>query len=119
MKQRDYKAKFRNFIHDFIKERLSEIKDSYSHLGFKDAKDMLKQIKNDDQVAMWAFTELMYWDMGREYYKDYQVGEINDETPVFKVDDFYFICDFNTCTIKQCDCEVRMVEVKTFKIREE
>ena len=120
MKQTDHKTKFRIFIHNFIKEHTWELKDSYEYLGFKNEKDMLNQIKTDDQVAMWAFTEIMYWGLKtKDYMNTFKVGEINDETPVFKIDDLYFICDFNTWTIKECEYTTKMVEVKIFKVKED
>ena len=52
------KKQFQNFVYNFVKEHISEVKDTYDNLGFKNEKDMLNEIKNYDEVACWAFQEL-------------------------------------------------------------
>lgn len=87
------KKRFQNFVYNFVKEHISEVKDTYDYLGFKNEKDMLNEIKNNDEVACWAFQELMQWGLKEDYTKQFQVGNLNDiwETPVYKVFDHYFI----------------------------
>jgi hypothetical protein len=50
-----------NTMHKFVNEHIDEVKDSYSNLGFKDSVDMLNQIKNNIETAIWALTELCYY----------------------------------------------------------
>ena len=45
-------------MHDFVKEHIAEIKDTYDDLGFKNEKDMLSQIKRKSDIVAWALTEL-------------------------------------------------------------
>ena len=39
-------------MHDFIGLHISEVKDPYDSLGFKNSRDMLSRIKKDPQVAL-------------------------------------------------------------------
>ena len=52
---------FCKVMHDFIKNHTNEIIDDYKSLGFKDAVDLLHQIKTDVTVASWALEELCDW----------------------------------------------------------
>ena len=67
-----------NTMYRFVKEHLSEIKDSYENLGFKNEKDMLKQIKTDWDTAFWAMTELCAWRMKGKYLNKFLVSEGED-----------------------------------------
>lgn len=67
-----------NTMYRFVKEHLSEIKDSYENLGFKDEKDMLKQIKTDWEIAFWAMAELCVWGMKGKYSNRSLVSEGED-----------------------------------------
>lgn len=58
-------------MHKFVNEHIDEVKDSYSNLGFKDSVDMLNQIKNNIETAIWALTELCYWGLKTNYVKMY------------------------------------------------
>lgn len=121
MKTKDYKKEFRNFVHNFVKERINEVKDPYSNLGFKDVDDMLSSIKKNDSDAMWAFMELMTWGLGKDYCKDFQCGVLDEvfKTPVFNIKDFYFVCDYDSWCIKECGCHTEVVTIKRFKVKEE
>ena len=65
-------------IHKFVKEHIEEVenkidwwgeKQTYKELGFKNRADMLKQIKSDVEIAVWALQELMVWGMSPSYDK--------------------------------------------------
>lgn len=66
-------------MHDFIGLHISEVKDSYDSLGFKNSRDMLSQIKNDPQVALWALSELCAWGLAKYYFSEFVV----DETEIY------------------------------------
>jgi hypothetical protein len=65
-------------IHKFVEEHIEEVenkidwwgeKQTYQELGFKNKTDMLKQIKNDVEIAVWALQELMVWGMSPSHDK--------------------------------------------------
>jgi hypothetical protein len=80
------------------------------YLGFKNEKDMLNKIINDEEVACWAFQELMQWGLKENYTEQYQVGNINDlwGTQVYKLFDKYFMIE---------DSKLQEVEVITKTIQ--
>lgn len=102
--------RFKNFVYNFVKEHISELKETYDKLGFKNEKDMLKHIKNNEEDACWAFQELMQWGLAKDYTKQYQVGNINDlwGTQVYKLFDKHFMI---------WDCKLQEVEVTTKTIQ--
>lgn len=51
-------------MHDFVKEHIAEIIETYDNLGFKNEKDMLSQIRRKPDIAAWALTELCTWGFG-------------------------------------------------------
>lgn len=105
------KKRFQNFVYNFVKEHISEVKETYDNLGFNNEKDMLNKIKNNEVDACWAFQELMQWGLREDYTKQYQVGNLKDmwESPVYKVYDYYFII---------WDCALKEVKVTTKTIQE-
>lgn len=56
-----------DYMCNFVKEHINELKDTYEVFGFKDKEDMLNKIKNDINVAYWALTELCWWGMANNY----------------------------------------------------
>lgn len=62
-------------MHDFVGLHISEVKDSYDSLGFKNSRDMLSQIKKDPKVALWALTELCAWGLAKDYFSEFVVDE--------------------------------------------
>lgn len=93
---KDIKKVLCETMYEFVKERIKEVtekKDIFGHLqtfeslGFKDAKDMLRQIKNDAEVAYWALTELLHWLLPRDYMNEFFIKEETDTFTVFKLDD--------------------------------
>ena len=56
-----------DYMYNFVKEHIDELKDTYEVFGFKDKEDMLNKIKNDINVAYWALTELCWWGMANNY----------------------------------------------------
>lgn len=68
-------------IHDFVSERIGEIKDDYNKLGFKNSYDLLNQIKTDIKMAVWALTELLWWGLNENYTKKtFMVSEFDLDT---------------------------------------
>jgi hypothetical protein len=65
-------------MHRFVKSHLDVINESYESLGFKDEKDMLKQIKTDWHTAFWALTELCAWGMKGNYLDFFLATEGED-----------------------------------------
>lgn len=96
-----------NTIHDFVKEHLGEIKNSYDDLGFKDSEDMLNKIKNNIEEAIWALTELLDWGMSENYTDDFIVDE-----SVYKVGEHHFKivnwCPYKIIPVKKV---TKLVEV--------
>ena len=71
-------------IHDFVSDRLDEVKDDYNKLGFIDASDMLNQIKNNFSIALWALNELLWWGLKENYTKKYFIVseyDFDSDTP--------------------------------------
>jgi hypothetical protein len=84
-----------NEIYKFVKEHIDEVENkltiwgdrqTYQELGFKNRIDMLKQIKNDVEVAVWALQELMVWGMSpnhnkfcHDYTKELFTEDISEE----------------------------------------
>ena len=54
--------------------------------------------------------------MGKDYMSCFQCGQTNDGELVFNIKDFYFICDSDNNTIKEC--EVNFIKVKIFQVKE-
>ena len=99
-----------NTMFRFVKEHLSEIKDSYENLGFKDEKDMLKQIKTDWDTAFWAMTELCAWGMTKKHLDEFLVPEAENYN-IYNVGNRFFKKPYHEDGI----VEVKQV-VKTIKI---
>lgn len=118
-------------MHNFVKEHINEViekKDIFGHsetfenLGFKNAKDMLRQIKNDADIAYWALTELLVWDLAKDYCREMFVAEETDTFTVFKLDDNgrvrYLICKYDLhkpIEIKEVKKVTKLVEVNTWE----
>ena len=99
-----------NTMYRFVKEHLSEIKDSYKNLGFKDEKDMLNQIKTDWQTALWALTELCAWGMIKNHLDEFLVSEAEGYN-VYRIGNRFFKKPYHEDGI----VEVKQV-VKTIKV---
>lgn len=56
-----------NNMHDFVKDHIDKITDTWKYLGFTDGEDMLSQIKSNVEIAIWALTELLWWGMDKNY----------------------------------------------------
>lgn len=96
--------------HRFVKEHLSEIKDTYKNLGFKDEKDMLKQIKTDWHTAWWTLTELCAWGMKENYLTLFLVYK-SDNYNVYGIGGRFFKNPYHEDGI----VEVKQI-VKTIKV---
>lgn len=118
-------------MYEFVKEHINEVTEkkdifgrpqTFESLGFKDAKDMLKQIKNDEEIAYWALTELLYWALPRDYMHELFVKEETDTFTVFKFQDDdkerYLICKYelhHPIEIKEVRKVTKLVEVNTWE----
>jgi hypothetical protein len=85
------KQKFCTKVYEFFKDKCDKINGDPKRLGFEDWEDMLTQIKNNFNIALWAITEIPYWYMPDEYEESIRVGYNEDDDVVYKLDDMYFI----------------------------
>lgn len=115
----------------FVKEHINEVTEkkdifgrsqTFESLGFNDANDMLKQIKNDEEIAYWALTELLYWALPRDYMHELFIKEETDTFTVFKLHDDdkerYLICKYELhkpIEIKEVRKVTKLVEVNTWE----
>ena len=95
---------------------------TFQSLGFKNSKDMLKQIKNDWIVSYWTLTELISWALLHNYTREFFTEEETDEFTVYKLDDKgckrYFICvsEISEPTeIKEVRKVTKLVEINTWE----
>lgn len=119
-------------MYEFVKEHIHEVtekKDIFGHsetfenLGFKNANDMLRQIKNDVDIAYWALTELLVWGLAKDYCREMFVYEENDTFTVFKFFDSdanerYLICKYDLhkpIEIKEVRKVTKFVEINTWE----
>ena len=88
-----------DYMYNFVKEHIDELKDSYEVFGFKDKDDMLSGIKSDINDAYWALTELCWWGMTSNYtqthFKMYEDWFNNGESLniIYKIGDKYYRFD--------------------------
>lgn len=102
-------------MHKFVSEHIDEVTDSYDSLGFKNSADMLKQIKSDVKVAVWALMELLDWGLAKNYRMDflYQAYDTDDDADVYCIED-----SGNKKRFFIIDCEEMIpYEVKAKKIK--
>lgn len=116
-------------MYEFVKEHINEVEEkrdlfwqpqTFQSLGFKNDKDMLKQIKKDLTVAYWALTELLYWALSRNYTREFFTKEATDELIVYKLNDKgserYFICTSeDPIEIKEVRKVTKLVEINTWE----
>lgn len=122
-------------IHKFVKEHIDEVENkknfwggnqTYDELGFENRDDMLKQIKKDPEIALWALTELMVWGMSKTHDKKvtnycYQLfveEETEDGEVYYKIGNRYFVADFSYLgpdTIKEVKKVTKLIEVNTWE----
>lgn len=126
-------------IHKFVKEHIDEVenkltiwgdKQTYQELGFNNRTDMLKQIKNDIEVAIWALQELMVWGMSpnhnhdsHDYTREFFTEDIieEDNLTIYKVGnpERYFATEYNRHTRITSITEVKritkLIEVTTWE----
>lgn len=118
-------------MYEFVKEHINEVKEkkdifghpqTFESLGFKGANDMLKQIKNDEYIAYWALTELLYWALPRDYMHEFFIKEETDTFTVFKLEDDglerYLICKYELhkpIEIKEVRKVTKLVEINTWE----
>ena len=88
-----------DYMYNFVKEHIDELKDSYEVFGFKDKDDMLNGIKSDINGAYWALTELCSWGMTSNYtqthFKMYEDWFNNGESLniIYKIGDKHYRFD--------------------------
>ena len=121
-------------MYEFVKEHINEIKEknkgkdifgrdiTFTDLGFKDERQMLSQIKNNEDDAYWALTELLVWGMSKDYCRELFVKEETDTFTVFKLQDGdnerYLICKYELhkpIEIKEVRKVTKLVEINTWE----
>lgn len=126
-------------IHNFVKEHIDEVENkltiwgdrqTYPELGFKNRTDMLKQIKNDIEIAVWALQEIMVWGMSPNHNHDshdYTKALFTEDTSeeenwtIYKVGnpERYFTTEYNretkTTSITEVKRITKLVEVTTWE----
>ena len=128
---KDINKVLRESMYNFVKVHINEVtekKDIFGHnetfenLGFKDSKDMLRQIKNDSDIAYWALTELLVWGLAKDYCREMFIAEETDTFTVFKLNDDgrsrYIICKYDLhkpIEIKEVRKVTKFVEVNTWE----
>lgn len=128
---KDIKKLLCETMYKFVKEHINEVTENkdifgrsqtFESLGFKDAKDILKQIKNDEETAYWALTELLYWALPRDYMHELFIQEETDTFTVFKLNDDgrerYLICKYELhkpIEIKEVRKVTKLVEINTWE----
>lgn len=121
-------------MYEFVKEHINEVKEknkgkdifgrdiTFTDLGFKNERQMLSQIKNNEDDAYWALTELLVWGMSKDYCRELFVQEETDTFTVFKLKDGdnerYLICKYelhNPIEIKEVRKVTKLVEINTWE----
>ena len=119
-------------MYNFVKVHVNEVtekkdifgrNETFENLGFKDAEDMLLQIKNDADIAYWALTELLVWGLAKDYCLERFVYEETDTLTVFRlfdsdVNERYLICNYELhkpIEIKEVKKVTKLVEVNTWE----
>lgn len=87
-------------MYKFVKEHIDEVENkkdmfgnnqTYEQLGFKNRKDMLMQIKNNPEVAIWALEELLsHFMLGANYTKELYVEEECECDVIYRIGDRFF-----------------------------
>lgn len=134
-KVKDIKQHLCDEIHKFVNEHIDEVenkinfwgrKQTYDELGFKNRSDMLKQIKENHEIAFWALTELLDWGMSKEhsekstkYCKElYVYEEDEDGNIVYKIGDRFFVASHRykePFIIKEVKKVTKLIEVNTWE----
>lgn len=105
--------KFCIAVYNFFRDKCYLIRHiTPEECSFEDWDDMLTQIKNDFDVALWAITEIPFWYMPKEYYESIVVGRNENDDVVFKLEDLYFITDGNKITLVKP--VTKLVEITTW-----
>ena len=121
-------------MYEFVKEHINEVKEknkgkdifgrdiTFTDLGFKNERQMLSQIKNNEDDAYWALTELLVWGISKDYCRGLFVKEETDTFTVFKLDDDgherYLICKYELhkpIQIKEVKKVTKLVEVNAWE----
>ena len=118
-------------MYNFVKEHINEVTEkkdifgrdvTYDDLGFKSKSDMLSQIKNDDDIAYWALTELLVWGLAKDYCRERFIADETDTFTVFKLNDDgrsrYLICKYDLhkpIEIKEVRKVTKLVEINTWE----
>lgn len=119
-------------MYNFVKGHVNEVtekkdifgrNETFDNLGFKDADDMLRQIKNYADIAYWALTELLVWGLANDYCREIFVYEETDTFTVFRLFDTdlnerYLICKYELhkpIEIKEVKKVTKLVEVNTWE----
>ena len=119
-------------MHKFVKNNIDKVESKldfwgrpqrYIDLGFKNRADMLKQIKNDHEVAVWALQELLSWGMDKNYCQNLYVEEVGEDMTIYKLNDKngerYFTTDYDkeskTTFVNELIREAKVVTINEWK----
>lgn len=109
------KNKFCLAVYNFFRDKCDKITKNPEFFEFESWDDMLTQIKNDFDVALWAITEIPFWAMSEEYDESIKVGYDEDDNVVFKLDDLYFTTNDDNTDITLVKPITKLVEITTWE----
>lgn len=101
-------------VYNFFRDKCDKITNSPEYFEFESWDDMLTQIKNDFDVALWAITEIPFWAMPEEYDESIKVGYDENDNVVFKLDDLYFTTNDDNTDITLVKPITKLVEITTW-----
>lgn len=111
-------------MHKFVKEHIDEVKDSYSNLGFKNSADMLKQIKNNVEAAVWSLMELLDWGLAKNYRMDflYEAYATDNDEDVYLIKDSdgkkrFFVVDYDEMRPFEVEQKKEKIEVIRWNLK--
>lgn len=121
---KDLEKELCKVMYKFVKEHIDEVKDSYSNLGFKDSADMLKQIKNNVEAAVWSLMELLDWGLAKNYRKDflYESYATDNDENVYLIKDSdgkkrFFFVDYDEMRPFEVEQKKEKIEVIRWKLK--
>lgn len=112
---------FCDYMYNFVKEHISELKQPIKMLGFKSEEDMLSQIKSDVGIAGWAMHELCTWGLKENYKRKlFQCKKhYKDGSLVFKIGNRYIMTQYSEtdyCSIVEVSKIKRRITIKDWAL---